>query len=182
MRILIVHPQFLEIGGAEKSMLGLYEELKKRFECELLYEFWKGHEKREYFLRSKVWKVVSLIYRFPKMLFSKEVRKKIIKSDTIIISITGNLIIAPLNWTCLIFSKIYQKKKIVYIHEPLLTFWGLTKFENIILSPLRYFDIFLFRIFKPNVIISNSDFSKEIVIKNYKVNNVKVIYPLFHLS
>jgi len=28
MKILIVHPQFLEFGGAEKSMLGLYEELK----------------------------------------------------------------------------------------------------------------------------------------------------------
>jgi len=28
MRLLIVHPQFLEFGGAEKSILGLYEELK----------------------------------------------------------------------------------------------------------------------------------------------------------
>ena len=138
--------------------------------------------KKRIFLKSKVWKIVSLIYRFPKFLFSREVRRKILKNDVIIISITGNFVTAPLNWVCLILSKTFNKKTIAYVYEPLLVFWSLTKIEKIFLSPLRYFDIFLFKLFKPNFIISISDFSKEIVMKNYKVNNVKVIYPIFHIS
>jgi len=181
MRVLIVHPQFLEFGGAEKSILGLYEEIKKRFECELLYEFWKEHKKREYFLRSKVWKVVSLIYRFPKMFFSRRVKRSIIMNDVIIVSITGNLINAPLIWSSLILSKIYGKKTIAYIYEPLLSFWGLTKIENLLLKPIRFFDILTIKTFSPNKILCISEFIENYCKKALHLRKIDyIIYCIFH--
>jgi len=181
MRVLIVHPQFLEIGGAEKSILGLYKEFKNMFDCEIFYEFWKEHKKREYFLRSKVWKIVSLIYRFPKMLFSRKVRKTILKNDVIIISITGNVINAPLIWSSLILSKIYKKKTIAYIYEPLLSFWGLTKIENIILKPIRFFDIIIIKTFSPNKILCISEFIENYCKKTLHLRKVNgIIYCIFH--
>ncbi|MGC9079821.1 MAG: hypothetical protein ACP5G1_03735 [Nanopusillaceae archaeon] len=93
------------------------------------------------------------------------------KNDRIVVSITGNIVCAPSIWSGLILSKLFNKKCIAYIHEPLLPFWGLSKFGNILLMPIRWLDILIFKLFKPKTIICNSEFTKKFTKLNYKIKD-----------
>ncbi len=180
-KVLIVHGQLIEIGGAEKSILGLYEKLKKYFKVNFYYQLGKENKKANAIYKSAIRKVLFL-YTFP--LEFLKLRKIIKKHDLIFISITGNILCLPSYWSSLILGKIYGKKVILYVHEPPLSFWSLTDKRKVLLSFIKILDILIFNIFKPSKIIANSELTKKIVSINYKINQnkIEVIYPIFHLK
>lgn len=115
----------------------------------------------------------------------KELRKLILLSDFIFISVTGNILSLPAYWIAISLSKIYKKSYVIYFHESPISSYSKFSIGTIfyILLPIKLFDIIFFRLFRPQKIFSNSISSKILVIKTYRISKkyIKEIYPLFHL-
>ncbi|MEM0242868.1 MAG: glycosyltransferase family 4 protein [Candidatus Aenigmatarchaeota archaeon] len=179
-KILIIHSQFIEIGGSEKSILGLYKRLKKKYNCELYFELDRNSKKWKVLYKSKI-KKVAYIFRIFNSL--SNLIEKIKNNDIIIVSLTGNILSIPAYWSSLILGNITNRKIIIYLHEPPLSFWSLKKIERTLLSPIIFLDCLLTKILLQNnfMVIANSGFSKKYFIKRYKKMVKTVVYPIFYL-
>ncbi|MBU5682109.1 MAG: glycosyltransferase [Candidatus Aenigmarchaeota archaeon] len=179
-RILIIHSQFIEIGGAEKSIIGMYEKLKRIYNCEIYFEIDKNYKKWKILYKSKIRKITYIFRIFNSL---SNLIKKFKNNDIVIVSLTGNILSIPAYWSSLILGNLINKKIIIYLHEIPISFRSLTKIEKILLFPIIFLDILLTKVLIQNnyIIIANSKFLRKHFIKRYKKTVKDIIYPIFHL-
>lgn len=186
-KILIIHSQFYEIGGAEKSMLGLYKKINQLgLKCDLLFDIDAEQTKKNLVSwKSKIKRFLHVLTLF-RVLF--KIRNKLKKEnyDFIILSNEGNILSLPSIWSVMILKVLYKKfKLLIYYHHWPSPSPSYNLFENIILYPLVLMDILIFRLAtflsKDYIFICNSELTKYFILKRYRKKiNIGIVYPIFH--
>lgn len=175
MKILFAHGQFAVLGGAERSMLALVEGLKKKHRVTLLTEFpdetgLETHQRRDLLLK--------LPTRMLRMF--RRACGDVKKADVTVVSVQGAPISLPTTWAALVASKLLGKRVIAYIHEPSVMSNEFSPFLIRLLSlPLLAIDSLIFKLFKPDAIVTNSSLTKKITENRYHMKVNEVIWPCF---
>lgn len=176
MKILFAHGQFAVLGGAERSMLALMEGLKKKkHRLTLLTEFPLGtglevHRRRDLLLKLPI----RMLRMFQRAWGAAR------KADAAVVSVQGAPISLPTTWAVLVASKLSGKRVIAYIHEPSILLNEFCPFWIRLLAlPLIALDSAIFRLFKPDAIVTNSSLTKKLSENRYRIKVREVMWPCF---
>lgn len=176
MNVILAHGQFAVVGGAEKSMLALMKGLKgKKHGVTLITEFPlmtppEVHRKKELLLKLPV----RILRMFKKTLGASR------KADVVVVSVQGAPVSLPTTWAALAASKISGKRVVAYIHEPSVWLTEPSSSSMKLLAlPLIALDSIIFRLFKPNIVITNSALTKTLSENRYRVKIHEVMWPCF---
>lgn len=157
-------------------MLALMEGLKKRKHgATLLTEFPLGTGLKVHRERRLSFKLlVRTLKMFQKALSAMR------KTDVVVVSIHGAPISLPTTWAALVASKLSGKRVMAYIHEPSILINEFCPFWIRSLAlPLIALDSVIFRLFKPDMIVTNSSLTKKLSENRYRIKVHEVMWPCF---
>jgi hypothetical protein len=168
MRIAIIHGQFVEMGGAERSLLALSRELKKRgYQVSIQTEFTEPYTRKDSLLTP---------LRFFRLMDKLSKRD----DDLWLLSVHGAFISCPIIWAALFVARLKKIPMVVYVYEEAIRVDKFTpKFLKWLSMPFIAADSFIFRVLHPRRVIAISNLAAKNVKNRYHVEVSGVIWPCF---
>jgi len=165
----MIHGQFLEMGGAERSLLALADGLKNRgHEVSIQTEFTQPYTRKDSLLTPfRFFRLVNRLLKLP-------------DSDVWLLSIHGAFISCPIVWAALFIARLRKIPTVAYVYEEAIR---IDKFTPTVLKllcmPLIAIDSLIFKIFRPKTVIAISALTARTVENRYHVKISKIIWPCF---